>query len=127
MSKSDEIVEDFIKNLQWNLRAAYNSSSCLGAKQREFLRDALYELVVDYEGRIEKLGNNMNIQELRKELTRHDYRYYILFQPTITDQQYDRMYKEWMDLGGVDTHSLEIEELYPQWVRDEFKNEKPIL
>jgi len=70
MSKSDEIVEDFIKNLQWNLRAAYNSSSCLGAKQREFLKDALYELVVDYESRIEKLRkerNNMNVRELRKE------------------------------------------------------------
>ncbi len=63
----------------------------------------------------------MTLQELRKELTRHDYRYYILFQPTITDQQYDKLYKEWFDLIGVDTRSLETEYLYPQWVRDELE------
>jgi len=65
----------------------------------------------------------MTIKKLREELTRHDYRYYILFQPTITDQQYDKMYKEWFDLIGVDTRSLETESLYPQWVRDEFNKE----
>lgn len=64
---------------------------------------------------------------LREELTRHDYRYYILFQPTITDQQYDKLYKEWQEMCGEDTRSLETESLYPQWVRDEFVDTKSKL
>ena len=64
----------------------------------------------------------MTTEELRKELTRHDYRYYILFQPTISDQEYDKLYRKWQDLCGVDTHSLETESLYPQWVREELGN-----
>ena len=69
----------------------------------------------------------MILQEIREELTRHDYRYYILFRPTITDQEYDRLYRQWQDFCGVDTHSLETESLYPKWVRDEFKDVKPKL
>ena len=69
----------------------------------------------------------MSISELRKELTRHDYRYYILFQPIISDQEYDKMYREWQDLCCVDTHSLELEDKYPQWVRDEFIGTKPFI
>lgn len=69
----------------------------------------------------------MTLQKLREELTRHDYRYYVLFQPTISDQDYDKMYREWQDLCGIDTHSLETKFLYPQWVRDEFKNVEPKL
>lgn len=61
--------------------------------------------------------------KLRMELTRHDYRYYVLFDPTITDQAYDRMYRDYQDrlveLMGPDTHSNESMECYPQWVRDE--------
>jgi NAD-dependent DNA ligase len=67
--------------------------------------------------------------ELKKELTRHDYRYYILFNPIITDQKYDMLYKEYeaalIELIGKDTRSLELEGCYPQWVRDEFKGVKP--
>jgi len=55
MSKAEKIVEEFITNLQWNLRASYNSSSCLGSKQRDFLKDDLYELVISYEDKINKL------------------------------------------------------------------------
>lgn len=69
----------------------------------------------------------MTIQELRKELTRHDYCYYILNQPIISDRQYDTMYREWQDLCGVDTHSLGTESLYPQWVRDEYKGLKSLF
>ena len=69
----------------------------------------------------------MRIDKLRRELTRHDYRYYILFQPIITDQEYDKLYKEWSDRIFVeDTRSLETESLYPQWVRDEFNIEKEL-
>ena len=66
-------------------------------------------------------------QQLRKELTRHDYRYYILNQPTITDQYYDKLYREWQDLCGEDTHSLETQHLYPEWVKEEFSGVKPRL
>ncbi len=67
------------------------------------------------------------LQKLRKELTRHDYRYYILNNPIITDQQYDKMYRKWQDLiNSEDTHSLETEGLYPQWVKDEFSGVEPL-
>lgn len=61
--------------------------------------------------------------KLRKELTRHDYRYYILFNPIISDQVYDRMYKRYeamlIKVIGLDTHSNEAVECYPEWVRKE--------
>ena len=63
------------------------------------------------------------LQNLKKELTRHDYRYYILFKPIISDQVYDMMYKQYqqglIDLIGMDTKSNEDIECYPQWVKDE--------
>lgn len=63
------------------------------------------------------------LQELKRELTRHDYKYYILFNPTISDYQYDMMYKKYeqglVDLIGKDTKSLELKESYPQWVIEE--------
>ncbi|HZR16387.1 MAG TPA: NAD-dependent DNA ligase LigA [Verrucomicrobiae bacterium] len=36
--------------------------------------------------------------ELADELRRHDHAYYVLAQPTITDQDYDRLYHELLDL-----------------------------
>jgi hypothetical protein len=42
----EEIVEDFIRDLQWDLRDSYNSSSCLGSKQRDFLKEKLYDLLI---------------------------------------------------------------------------------
>lgn len=63
------------------------------------------------------------LQDLKKELTRHDYRYYILFAPIISDQTYDRLYKQYeqglIDLIGIDTKSNEDIDSYPQWVKDE--------
>lgn len=67
--------------------------------------------------------------ELKKELTRHDYRYYVLFQPTISDQAYDMLYKKYekavKELIGLDTRSLETQSLYPEWVQAEFKDSIP--
>lgn len=67
---------------------------------------------------------------MRHDLTRHDYRYYILNNPSISDQDYDHMYKRYneklIELIGRDTHSLERTEEYPQWVLDEFGDTKPI-
>ena len=46
MVNIEDIVEDFIRDLQWDLRDSYNSSSCLGSKQRDFLKDKLYDLLI---------------------------------------------------------------------------------
>jgi DNA ligase (NAD+) len=44
------------------------------------------------------------VNTLRQELHEHDYRYYVLAEPTVTDEQYDVMMRELMDL----------EEQYPE-------------
>src|SRR5438093_8362265 len=36
--------------------------------------------------------------ELIEEIRRHDHAYYVLAQPTISDQEYDRLYHELLDL-----------------------------
>lgn len=70
------------------------------------------------------------LRELKKELTRHDYRYYILFQPVIPDYEYDMMHLHFeegiTEVIGLDTQSFESAHLYPEWVRIEFKGVKPI-
>lgn len=42
----EKIVKKFLKDLQWDLRWSYNSSSCLNSKQKEFLEDKLYDLLI---------------------------------------------------------------------------------
>src|SRR5690242_11246361 len=37
-------------------------------------------------------------EQLAEEIRRHDYAYYVMAQPTITDQDYDRLYHELVDL-----------------------------
>src|SRR5436305_12532236 len=36
--------------------------------------------------------------QLVEEIRQHDHAYYVLAQPSITDQQYDRLYRELIDL-----------------------------
>ena len=38
------------------------------------------------------------IQDLREQINQHDYRYYVLAQPEIADQDYDRLYRQLSDL-----------------------------
>ena len=38
------------------------------------------------------------IEDLRAQIRRHDYLYYVLNRPEITDQQYDRLFAELKDL-----------------------------
>ena len=70
------------------------------------------------------------LQDLKRELTRHDYRYYILNQPIISDQAYDILYKEYekalIDAIGMDTRSLETADEYPVWILFEFDGIKPL-
>ena len=35
---------------------------------------------------------------LAEEIRRHDHAYYVLAEPTISDQDYDRLYRELLDL-----------------------------
>lgn len=41
---------------------------------------------------------NKKIEQLRDEIRRHDYLYYVLNQPEISDQQYDKLFTELKDL-----------------------------
>ena len=45
------------------------------------------------------------IQELRQQLNEHNHNYYVLNQPTISDQEFDRLMRELQDL----------EQSYPQY------------
>ena len=38
------------------------------------------------------------IEQLRSEIRRHDYLYYVLNQPKISDQQYDKLFAELKNL-----------------------------
>ena len=44
------------------------------------------------------MDEKLRIEQLRKELHEHNYRYYVLNQPTIGDQDFDFMMKELQDL-----------------------------
>jgi DNA ligase (NAD+) len=55
------------------------------------------------------------VERLRKELHRHNYRYYILDDPEISDSEYDRMIQELLklessypDLSSPDSPTLRI-------------------
>lgn len=41
------------------------------------------------------------IEVLRSQLREHDYRYYVLAQPTISDGEYDRLMRELLDLEAA--------------------------
>ena len=43
-------------------------------------------------------SDKKRIEALRSELLKHDYRYYVLAQPTISDSQYDALMRELMEL-----------------------------
>ena len=44
------------------------------------------------------MDEKLRIEQLRKELHEHNYRYYVLNQPTIGDQEFDFMMHELQDL-----------------------------
>lgn len=48
----------------------------------------------------------IRLRELRDELRYHSYRYYVLAAPTISDYEYDRLYRELVD----------IEAAHPEWI-----------
>lgn len=54
----------------------------------------------------EKEAVRQRIEELRKEIEFHNYRYYVLDSPVISDAEYDRLYRE----------LLELEEAHPEFI-----------
>ena len=46
------------------------------------------------------------IESLRAQLREHDYRYYVLAQPTISDQEYDRLMRELVDLETTSPEAI---------------------
>ncbi len=62
--------------------------------------------IVEYEKSLEKKLNIPRIEELRATLNRHNYLYYVLDQPEITDAQYDSLYRE----------LIRLETENPEWV-----------
>ncbi len=54
------------------------------------------------------------IESLRAQLREHDYRYYVLAQPTISDQEYDRLMGELLDL----------EKAYPATIRPDSPSQR---
>lgn len=45
----ENTIRKFRKDLQWDLRASYNSSSCLNEKQVLYLEEKLYNLLLEIE------------------------------------------------------------------------------
>jgi DNA ligase (NAD+) len=41
------------------------------------------------------------VQQLRTEILDHDYRYYVLAEPVISDEAYDRLFRELQDLEAA--------------------------
>lgn len=52
------------------------------------------------------MDERQRIDTLREEIRRHDHRYYVLNQPTISDQEYDNLFQELQ----------ELEARHPEWV-----------
>ena len=47
---------------------------------------------------MDKAQARKEVEKLRETLLHHDYRYYILAQPEISDSEYDRLYKQLVNL-----------------------------
>ena len=54
------------------------------------------------------------LEELRREINQHNYQYYVLDQPTITDDQYDRLMQE----------LLRLEAENPEWVTSDSPSQR---
>jgi len=54
----------------------------------------------------QRTSDRKRIEALRSELHNHDYRYYVLAQPTISDSEYDALMRE----------LIELERIHPEWI-----------
>lgn len=47
------------------------------------------------------LSARQRVEALRREIQKHDFQYYVLDRPTVTDQEYDRLYSELVELEAA--------------------------
>ena len=52
------------------------------------------------------MSSRVRLEKLKEEIRKHDYRYYVLDHPSISDREYDKLYSE----------LLELESAHPDWV-----------
>ncbi|WP_319557573.1 NAD-dependent DNA ligase LigA [Thiomicrorhabdus sp.] len=62
----------------------------------------------------EELNLKRELEQLKQELAEHNYAYYVLDNPTVSDAQYDQLYRR----------LLEIEQLHPQWITDDSPSQR---
>ncbi len=66
------------------------------------------------------------IQKLREEINKHDYHYYVLAQPLISDEEYDRLYKELEKLEAENPHLITPDSPTQRVGKDLTKEFKPV-
>ena len=67
----------------------------------------------------------MNPKNTRKELLIHQYAYYIMKYPFITDHEYDMLEIRYeIKTGKVLPIGSDLESSYPSWVKVEYKKRK---
>lgn len=66
------------------------------------------------------------IQKLREEINKHDYYYYVLAQPLISDEEYDKLYKELEKLEAENPHLITPDSPTQRVGKDLTKEFKPV-
>lgn len=66
------------------------------------------------------------IQKLREEINKHDYHYYVLAQPLISDEEYDKLYKELEKLEAENPHLITPDSPTQRVGKDLTKEFKPV-
>jgi len=66
------------------------------------------------------------IQKLREEIERYDYYYYVLAQPLISDEEYDKLYKELEKLEAENPHLITPDSPTQRVGKDLTKEFKPV-
>ncbi len=66
------------------------------------------------------------IQKLREEINKHDYRYYVLAQPTVSDEEYDMLVKELEKLENENPHLITPDSPTQRVGKDLTKEFKPV-
>ncbi|BDQ03845.1 NAD-dependent DNA ligase LigA [Ignavibacterium sp.] len=66
------------------------------------------------------------IQKLREEINKYDYHYYVLAQPLISDEEYDKLYKELEKLEAENPHLITPDSPTQRVGKDLTKEFKPV-
>src|SRR3989304_2023294 len=66
------------------------------------------------------------IEELREKIKEHDYNYYILTEPVISDEEYDKLMKELEKLEGANPHLITPDSPTQRVGKDLTKEFKPV-